>query len=328
MNTEVADKAGLRLRSWGILTIFAVFFLIFVGGLVRGTGAGMGCPDWPRCFGQWVPPTSEQELPANYKEIYKDHGYGSSDFNVYKTWTEYLNRLVGVLIGFFIFLTLLFSFPYLKRDAAIFWLNLLAFFLVGFEGWIGAKVVDTNLAHWMVTIHMLLAIGIVALLIYTITRSQSFSIYSSSDKKELSSLKLLSVLALVFALVQLVSGTQVREEVDLIAIRMDHVQRGTWLAQIGNIFLVHKVISILVVLFSAMLYQRVYRYFASTLINRASNWLMASIGLQLLLGILLDKMAIPPVAQMLHLTIGSLSVGVQLFIVLLLYTKTRPLATN
>ena len=63
----------------------------------------MGCPDWPTCFGQWVPPTSESDLPRNYQEIYADLGYAETRFNVVKTWTEYVNRLIGVGIGLLIF---------------------------------------------------------------------------------------------------------------------------------------------------------------------------------------------------------------------------------
>jgi heme a synthase len=64
-----------------------------------------------------------------------------------------------------VFFTLVKSFKFIKSDLEFFF-SLLSFLLVGFQGWIGAKVVDSNLKPFMVTIHMLIALVIVALLLY------------------------------------------------------------------------------------------------------------------------------------------------------------------
>ena len=81
-------------NSFCRVTIFSVFLVICAGGFVRMTGSGMGCPDWPKCFGFWVPPLTLSDLPYNYKEIYSEKGYDELDFNAFKTWTEYINRLL------------------------------------------------------------------------------------------------------------------------------------------------------------------------------------------------------------------------------------------
>ncbi|MCY7349764.1 MAG: COX15/CtaA family protein, partial [Cytophagaceae bacterium] len=148
-------------RRLGVVTIVTVYLLILAGGIVRSTGSGMGCPDWPRCFGSWVPPTSISQLPPNYQELYGAKLKGEVVFNALKTWIEYVNRLLGALTGVLIFATLIASVPFLKKDKPVFYLSLLAFIMVGFQGWLGSKVVSSELHPVMVTFHMIVAILIV-----------------------------------------------------------------------------------------------------------------------------------------------------------------------
>ena len=132
------DRSLVLFRRMAWITIVAVYVLILVGASVRASGSGMGCPDWPTCFGQWVPPTSEAQLPANYQEIYAARGYAETRFNVVKTWTEYLNRLLGVSIGFMILATALFSWRTRAHDPAIAKASISAFLMVGFRVGSGA----------------------------------------------------------------------------------------------------------------------------------------------------------------------------------------------
>ncbi len=160
----------------------------------------MGCPDWPRCFGSFIPPTSIDQLPADYKEKYAAlrekknvkfakylSAFGFKDtaekilndksilqeteFNPLKTWIEYLNRLVGVAIGFFILMLTYRSVKFRKTDPAIFRTSVIVLVLVIFQGWFGSIVVSTNLTTWTITLHMFLALLMVVLLAYLQNRS-------------------------------------------------------------------------------------------------------------------------------------------------------------
>ena len=161
-----------RFRSIALMTLIAVYLVILAGGIVRASGAGMGCPDWPKCFGQWIPPTEESQLPANYHETYAKLGYADTRFNAVKTWTEYGNRLVGATAGLLVIFTVFAARRFRDADPSVFKLSLAALFAIGFQAWLGKALVMSNLRPWMITIHMLMAFVVVCLLIYTIARSQ------------------------------------------------------------------------------------------------------------------------------------------------------------
>jgi heme a synthase len=306
------NTAVTGFRKFAKLTVAAVFFLIAVGGIVRATGSGMGCPDWPKCFGMWIPPTCVCELPDNYQEIYKNHGYANMEFNVVKTWTEYINRLIGVAIGLLVFGTLIKSFRFIKSDFRIFLFSLLSFLLVGFQGWIGAKVVDSNLKPFMVTIHMLIALVIVALLLYVLFRTEP---EAKKDIGKINSFALLvSFVSLVLIVVQITLGTQVREAIDQVAFQFNYLQRELWVENLGITFLIHRSFSIL--LLSSSLY---FAYFLTKKLNYNSTlviYLLVFIGIEILSGVVLSYLDFPAFIQPIHLFAGSVIFGLQFYLTL------------
>ena len=161
-----------RYRRMAWITLAAVYLLIVVGSSVRASGAGMGCPDWPTCFGRWIPPVSEAQLPADYQQTYAHLGYAEARFSATKTWTEYGNRLLGVTIGLLIMLTAVFSWPCRAFNRHITAASVAAFFMVALQGWLGAKVVGSNLQPGMITLHTLMALAIVGTLLYGLAQAR------------------------------------------------------------------------------------------------------------------------------------------------------------
>lgn len=273
-----------------ITTVGAVIFLIFVGGLVRATGSGLGCPDWPTCFGMLIPPTSAAQLPA---------GYNPAEFNVYKTWTEYVNRLVGVIIGLLITATAFLSVKYRKTRPSVFYSSVLAFALVLFNGWLGGRVVETELDVNLITIHMMLAMVIMAALLFAVFKSTAAYWSLSISKKAQRQMLGLGGLLLFFTLVQLVLGTEIREAVDKIKFS---TPRNYWLQKIGNIDEIHRSFSWTILLSGLGIIILTFRKVKSRLLNMLSISIMAAILFQIALGVGLYYLGMPPSFQVLHLT--------------------------
>lgn len=325
-------------RRLTISTLLAVYLLILVGGIVRSTGSGMGCPDWPKCFGSWVPPVSVSELPENYKEIYAEYrnkknvrfakylnAFGmedtaeqllsnpavliEKDFNPTKTWIEYINRVVGVIIGFLIFAVFISSLRFWKTDKTLTITAALTFILVGFQGWLGSFVVSSNLTPWTITVHMFLALLIVALLIYIV--------HQSSFRTEIpSSLGFWWLMAcMTVLLVQILLGTQVREAID----HVTHILvREAWIANLGGAFILHRSFSWLVVIVHVGLIVKMHKtegskVFLLTLIVLILGTILTGAGMALF--------AVPPFLQPVHLLFATLTFGMQFLLLLKLSRK-------
>jgi cytochrome c oxidase assembly protein subunit 15 len=340
-----SEKRFLKINLISIVTLFA---LILAGGIVRSTGSGMGCPDWPKCFGQYVPPTDVSQLPSNYHEKYVDkrvakntrfaktiESLGFTDvanrirsdrsilqpeeFNANKTWIEYVNRLLGVVYGLLLIGCVVFSITYIRLRKKIFLWSLLNLVLVGVQGWLGSIVVSTNLMGWIVTVHMILAVTILAISIYTYYLARVWRDRNLLATRQAGAIKVIAIVIVLLSLVQIVLGTTVREQIDRIASEMNNLNRSDWVGAVGLNFILHRDLAILVVVLNIILFLMVRAKYSLTGSQfKYVSFVMILLLLQIITGIVLSYLALPPVAQAVHVLLATLLFGAQLYLMLLL----------
>jgi cytochrome c oxidase assembly protein subunit 15 len=317
--SRLGDAAERRYRRVGYWTIGLVFLVILAGGIVRATGSGMGCPDWPKCFGSWVPPTQESQLPPDYQTRYNVHGHGVEPFNAAKTWTEYLNRLLGALAGVLVFGLVLAAVPLRSRTLLPLTLAGIAFVLMAFQGWLGSQVVDANLAPYLVSLHMFVALVIQFVLVAAVAWRSTPRL--DIPLPRLGLLRAATLVFLVLVLVQILLGTQVREAIDEVALA-DSV-RGTWVERLGLIYYVHRSFSILLVLASIglgwLLYEKTRRFGHVYYMVSVVFMLIAA---EVVLGVALAYAGFPAWAQPLHLLLGS-GLAVAVFFIFMVLLKQK-----
>jgi cytochrome c oxidase assembly protein subunit 15 len=294
-------------QKTAITTVIATLVLILIGGLVRAAGAGLGCPDWPQCFGMWIPPTSVAELPPQYD---------ASLFNPVHTWLEYVNRLIGVLIGFLITLTFVFSFRYRKTDPVVTISSGVAFILVLVQGWLGGQVVRSGLSAGMITIHMMLAMIIVNTLLFASFRAMNDKLSTYLKPKTKKVLMLVSGSILFVTLVQLVLGTQVREMIDVAKNVLD-LPREQWIDTTDLLYIVHRSFSWLVVILSVGLVYVNRKYNVPSRLVKIGYGIFGLIILQMFLGLGMERLNIPGTLQLMHLVSVSVLICIEFLFMLI-----------
>ncbi|TCP28038.1 cytochrome c oxidase assembly protein subunit 15 [Tenacibaculum skagerrakense] len=320
------------------ITLISVYLIFLAGAVVRMTGSGMGCPDWPKCFGYLIPPTSEEQItweankefqkgmiivkdevlfvadgdlttgatfnPSNWKK-YTKHDYAK--FNKYHTWTEYINRLVSVVAGF-VFLFLLYgALQFRKENKTITIISFIAFFLMLFEAWLGKTVVDTNLKPTIITIHMVIGLVIVALLLYL-----RFIVTENNNTYKFDSLfnKLL-IISVIFSLIQIAMGTQVRQFIDEQVKLFGFDNKQYSLLNPSFKFYFHRSFTIAIVLVNVGMF---YLNQVKNLGYKLVNWIVFLIFLETITGILMYYAEFPIGTQAVHLLAGAILFGLQFYL--------------
>lgn len=310
--------------------------LFVLGGLVRSTGAGMGCPDWPKCFGEYIPPTSAEELPDNYKEIFLNNRLEKTErfaalltklgfkdkaqeilnyealneaheFSASKAYTEYINRIWGALTGIIVLITFVYSLRFIKENRAVSIFTGLGFIAVMVNALIGAVVVNANLLGGIVTTHFLAAFAAMAFFMIARFNIVDLRLETSPDAK----IKRHAFILMILFVVQIIAGTQVREAYDVMEAK-GHVLNTETIPLLGQSFNVHRVLALITLAWS---YLQMKNY-------KTLKWTKYVLGLciaQIVFGSLIVMTDLSAFSKLFHVSIGAGLFVIQFYICALLF---------
>ncbi|GEP44208.1 COX15/CtaA family protein [Brevifollis gellanilyticus] len=314
-----------RFQRYALIAFITVEVLIFVGAIVRTTGSGLGCPDWPFCYGCLVPPSSADEIDFTKidleKFLKKAERLGrdpatitperlKAEFDSTATWIEYINRLTSIPVGLSVMLMWGFSFGEARRGRKrVFITSTLSVLLVGINAWLGARVVLSGLKPGIITLHMALAIMLQCMLVYTAWRGTSQPWRLAWKTKADQTLRWLAWGLFVLVVVEGIMGSQVRELTDELARTHAGHSRAEWVHELEAswVYLIHRSFSWLILAVGFLF------FFRSRHVLQHRGWLEISITAiivsQMLLGVVLANVGIVAVAQVLHIGLSSLLVS-------------------
>ncbi len=331
------NKSFIR---WAKISLVLIYLVIIAGATVRMTGSGMGCPDWPKCFGYYIPPTQVEKLlwkpnheynkgqviiksnslwvaNSNFttKDVYNPSDWNAytkhdyAEFNPYHTWVEYINRLCGALAGLSCLILFFLSFRYWKtKKSVVLWSGIVLALLV-FNAWLGATVVFSVLNPVKITTHMIAALLNVAALIYLIHLAKINKKYVGKYDVVF---HIFTWVAMLFSLIQIGLGTQVRQFIDF-QTRSGITDVALWLQNPDVTFYIHRTFSFVIFFVNLYLFLRNKRL---NLGNTKTNWIMLLLILEIVTGILMYYIHFPFGTQAAHLVLAAIMYGLQFALIL------------
>ena len=318
-----------------LATLALLYLVVLAGAVVRATGSGMGCPDWPRCYGRLIPPTRAEEIDftrldlAKYQRSWATHGRAEvpvteesvrQNFSAAETWIEFINRCLGAISGLAALGTLGCALLARPRDGKLLAVLVGQLVLFGVVAWLGKVVVDTNLLPWKITLHMMLAMGLVTTALLVRHR-----VAPGPEVPMSGSLRVHLWVCALAVVVQTFAGTQVRELVDRESLA--ECCGGRLEEALGALLAWHRVGGIAVLTLVAVAF---FRLMATAGALASAPVLVRLLGLLVAVeygvGVILVKAGLPALLQPVHLVMAFVLHG--LLIALLLRCRLHPVRST
>jgi heme A synthase len=129
-----------RYQALAVTTVCATLVLIAIGAVVRTTGSGLGCPDWPLCHGQLIPPAERTAI------------------------IEFTHRSAAAIVGLLIVATAAVALLRRRGDTVVRNLAVASVVLLAVQAWLGKETVERELPPEIVTLHLGTALTLLAVL--------------------------------------------------------------------------------------------------------------------------------------------------------------------
>jgi cytochrome c oxidase assembly protein subunit 15 len=302
-------KTGVQ--KLALLSIVLLIVLIFAGAVVRVTGSGLGCPDWPTCWGEFIPPTSIEQVDESYlekklprfKKSAERFGRDPDEITVERlleeydpvqTWIEFTNRLLALpvlLANFLLMIACL-------RSRIMPKLGVCAFVLVIISALTGIVVVASGLRSGVVTIHMALAFLQLFVLTYLYWAGVRPGIFRTqiAGPSRPQVMILLSCVMIEWAM-----GSQIREVTDRLMMEQGIASRGSWIDEISEslIYLIHRSFS------WSILIAALWLGYKSRWKGKIPRLVLGLVFALMLMGLVLSSSGIHAVVQVLHVGVAG-----------------------
>ena len=319
-------------QKTALAALLATIFLIYVGAIVRATGSGLGCPDWPKCWGELIPPTSLDQVDFDKLNIEKFKKKNPSitreslaaEFNPVHVWVEFINRLVSLPVGLFTLSTFLLSFQFLRKQKRVFFGSFAALALVLTNAILGAIVVSSGLKPGVITLHMALAIILICVFVYIIYRGgQRLPSVNLGSQKGL--LRSTLIILFVACVVEGIMGSQVREITDELALKYKDTPRNVWheILEQKGIYLFHRSFSWIILVLGIFLFTKT-RNANGDLAQLSIKVTFGVILAQMVLGVLMSHVSVHPVVQVLHIGLSSMLIVALFWLILTSREQQQP----
>lgn len=268
---QITDKSILKslitLRTWLTFSIIVVLIQITLGGFVRVTGSGLGCPDWPLCDGRVIPVFERTAI------------------------IEFSHRVVASIVMLVSFMASFLAWRFHRTNLSIFLPTVMATLLVLIAAILGAIVVWTELIWWVRIIHLTIAMGVASLLMFSLVASWKPAILNSGNRFPMPKNNVGLMISLLGIMLVVLSGSH------MVGYGAGS-SCGTWplcrgeLFPAGEAYLIHmghRFVAGFVVIFLAAVLVRLWKTFA---LNKLLKSLVLFVGVNLLIQVLIGAMTV------------------------------------